>query len=102
MGFNFKSLGFIANCPQPPWSADILAIVTEMGDYSEINTNNGVWGKRAIVLLDWSMADEKIVEKDKTKWGTKMNATLWGEIAKKPTFDEGDLIGIRNVGISEF
>jgi len=48
------------------------------------------------------MADEKIVEKDKTKWGTKMNATLWGEIAKKPTFDEGDLVGIRNVGISEF
>lgn len=73
-----------------------------MGDFSEINTKNGVWGKRQIELLDRSMADEKFIEKDKSKWGTKMNATLWGEIAKKPTFDEGDLIGIRNVGISEF
>lgn len=31
-----------------------------------------------------------------------MNATLWGNLALKPTFCEGDLVAIWNVGISEF
>ena len=72
-----------------------------MGDYGEINTKNGLWGKWNITLLDRSVADEKNGT-DKSKWGTKMSATLWGESARKPAFDEGDLIGFWNVGVSEF
>ena len=101
MGFNFKTLAYLATTPQPPRSTDILAIVTEMGDYGEINTKNGVRGKRNVTLLDWSVADEKSGT-DKSKWGTKMSATLWGESAWKPAFEEGDLIGFRNVAVSEY
>ena len=59
MGFNFKQLAFVANCPQMPRNVDLLVIIAEMGDYGEINTKNGLRGKRNVVLLDRSVNDEK-------------------------------------------
>lgn len=64
-----------------------------MSDYSEINTRSGLRGKRNITLLDRSITDEK-KGTDKSNWGTKMDAVLWGEVAKNPKFDVGDLVGI--------
>ena len=69
-----------------PWNVDLLVIIAEMGDFGEISTKNGVWGKRNVVLLDRSVNDEKADQKDASKWGTKMNATIWGDKAKKPDF----------------
>jgi len=52
MGFNFKTLAYLATTPQPPRNTDLLVIVAEMGDYGEINTKIGVRGKRNVTLLD--------------------------------------------------
>jgi len=103
-GFNPTSISKLFSLAQLPSTVDILGVIVSISDCTEISTKKGsLLEKRNITILDWSVpSDPDAVNPPPKLWGAWVNATMWGEIAKNPRFDVGDIVCFKSVQFTEF
>ena len=102
-GFSTTSISKLFALTPPPSTADVMGVVVAMGECAEINTKSGLRAKWNLTLLDWSVPDDPSAVNPSPKlWGAKINATMWGEKSKSPSFDIGSVVCFKGAQFSEF
>ncbi len=102
VSYNFKGLSQIAAI-HGSTNADVLVVITHIGNSMSISTKNGERDKLDITVMD--LSDPKNPNNTKPKMeelGTRMNATVWGKQATEFPCKVGDVVAIKSLRSSFF